>query len=309
MTYCYVKNLQGDIVAILDANGAVVVSYVYDAWGSPISCFGTMANTLGKLNPFRYRGYVYDEETGLYYLRSRYYVPGACRFLNIDSQMSDERKIGKSGLYVFCSDNPIVMVDPNGTSDTPSMDENDPRFQLAMFMLSSFECRYEETFDDYSWDFLGLAEVKVSHTVGTARTLGNTREDGLFLVGGFNHHTGQKGNWISGVVAYGGQMDAILGVTITGTSLSLEVGCMDRSATITVGYTAKGIFSTFDISAEYTMYREDGSYAKSTVTFSVNALVAVLAVAAAAVVTLCPISWGAVAPALPAIGAMIPQGI
>ena len=71
--YSYIKNLQGDIVAILDSTGTAVVNYVYDAWGRPISKTGSMAGTLGTVQPFRYRGYVYDEETGLYYLRSRYY--------------------------------------------------------------------------------------------------------------------------------------------------------------------------------------------------------------------------------------------
>ena len=71
--YSYIKNLQGDIVAILDSTGTPVVNYVYDAWGRPISKTGSMAGTLGTVQPFRYRGYVYDEETGLYYLRSRYY--------------------------------------------------------------------------------------------------------------------------------------------------------------------------------------------------------------------------------------------
>ena len=71
--YSYVKNLQGDVVAILDANGTVVVRYVYDAWGRPISKTGSLASTLGTVQPFRYRGYVYDEETGLYYLRSRFF--------------------------------------------------------------------------------------------------------------------------------------------------------------------------------------------------------------------------------------------
>lgn len=73
MPYSYVKNLHGDIVAILDINKSIVVSYVYDVWGRHISCSGIMADTLGKLNPFRCRGYIYDEETMLYYLRSRYY--------------------------------------------------------------------------------------------------------------------------------------------------------------------------------------------------------------------------------------------
>ena len=65
--YFYVYNLQGDVVALIDANGTQVVEYVYDAWGYPISKTGSLAATIGTLNPFRYRGYVYDEETKLYY--------------------------------------------------------------------------------------------------------------------------------------------------------------------------------------------------------------------------------------------------
>ena len=70
--YFYVYNLQGDVMAMIDANGAQVVEYVYDAWGKPLSKTGSLKDTLGTVNPFRYRGYVFDEETGLYYLRSRY---------------------------------------------------------------------------------------------------------------------------------------------------------------------------------------------------------------------------------------------
>ena len=61
-----------------------MVAYTYDAWGNPLTTTGTMADTLGKLNPFRYRGYVYDTETGLYYLGSRYYNPQWSRFVNAD---------------------------------------------------------------------------------------------------------------------------------------------------------------------------------------------------------------------------------
>ena len=82
--YTYVHNLQGDIVGILDASGSLVVEYSYDAWGKPTAVAGGMAGTLGALNPFRYRGYVWDEETGLYYLQSRYYNPGICRWINAD---------------------------------------------------------------------------------------------------------------------------------------------------------------------------------------------------------------------------------
>ena len=56
--------LAGRVIAILDADGNVVVSYIYDAWGAPLWCTGELAETLGKVQPFRYRGYVFDEETG-----------------------------------------------------------------------------------------------------------------------------------------------------------------------------------------------------------------------------------------------------
>ena len=60
--YSYIHNLQGDIAGLLDGSGNVVVEYKYDAWGFLLSRTGSMAADLGKQNPFRYRGYIYDEE-------------------------------------------------------------------------------------------------------------------------------------------------------------------------------------------------------------------------------------------------------
>ena len=99
--------LQGDIVAILDSAGSVVVEYKYDAWGKPISKTGSMASTLGTVQPFRYRGYVYDEETGLYYLRRRYYNTLSCRFVNADTLI-------KSNVYVYCENSPVLFFDSTG---------------------------------------------------------------------------------------------------------------------------------------------------------------------------------------------------
>ena len=112
--YAYVKNLQGDVIAILDAAGNVVVSYVYDAWGAPIGKSGSMAETLGMLNPFRYRGYVFDEETGLYYLRSRYYNAERCRFVNADKQIGCSKNIIEKNINAYCNNNPVNFVDYNG---------------------------------------------------------------------------------------------------------------------------------------------------------------------------------------------------
>ena len=114
--YAYVKNLQGDVIAILDAAGNVVVSYVYDAWGAPIGKSGSMAETLGIVQPFRYRGYVFDEETGLYYLRSRYYNPGWGRFVNADAEIAVEAKLWDAKLFLYCANNPVRYTDDGGNS-------------------------------------------------------------------------------------------------------------------------------------------------------------------------------------------------
>ncbi len=86
--YYYVYNAQGDVVGLIDKTGTSVVQYSYDSWGRPVSVTGSLAATVGALNPFRYRGYEYDAESGLYYLLSRYYDPMTMRFINADGLVS-----------------------------------------------------------------------------------------------------------------------------------------------------------------------------------------------------------------------------
>ena len=115
--YAYVKSLQGDIVAILDENGNTVVSYGYDAWGAPLWCTGELAETLGKVQPFRYRGYVFDEETGFYYVSSRYYDPEIGRFISPDTTdvlTATPMGLTDKNLYAYCDNNPVVRVDHGG---------------------------------------------------------------------------------------------------------------------------------------------------------------------------------------------------
>ncbi len=88
--YYYVRNAQGDITGLLDINGKEVVKYSYDSWGKLISIEGKLKDSLGLINPYRYRGYRCDNETGLYYLQSRYYNPELGRFINADD--SEELK-------------------------------------------------------------------------------------------------------------------------------------------------------------------------------------------------------------------------
>ena len=109
--YFYIKDLQGDITEIVDKDGKAVAEYAYDAWGNMLTeDNGTL--TIGKLNPFRYRSYVYDEETGLYYLQSRYYDPLTGRFLNADTNLNSN--ILGLNAYIYCYNDSVNYLDRDG---------------------------------------------------------------------------------------------------------------------------------------------------------------------------------------------------
>lgn len=112
--YYYIKDLQGDITEIVDKDGNSVAEYAYDAWGNMLNeDNGTL--TVGKLNPFRYRSYVYDEETGLYYLQSRYYDPLTGRFLNADVYADTQSGTPLStNMFAYCENNAINKSDDEG---------------------------------------------------------------------------------------------------------------------------------------------------------------------------------------------------
>ena len=116
--YFYVKNLQGDVIRIIDLAGTEVASYVYDSWGNIKDTKGD--TTVRELNPIRYRGYVYDTETSLYYLQSRYYDPFTGRFLNADIYCDTGTDTTLStNMFAYCENNPIIHVDKTGKFGTP----------------------------------------------------------------------------------------------------------------------------------------------------------------------------------------------
>jgi len=112
--YFYVKNLQGDIIAITDASGTKVVEYAYDAWGRVRSTTGSLASTVGAKNPYRYRGYRYEKEFGLYYLQSRYYDPFLKRFINADGYASTGQGVLGNNIFAYCGNNPANRADASG---------------------------------------------------------------------------------------------------------------------------------------------------------------------------------------------------
>ena len=118
--YYYLYNGQGDVIGLIDATGAVIAHYEYDAWGKLLSVtdangeeilYGT---EVAIINPIRYRGYYYDNETGFYYLNSRYYDPEVGRFINADAYASTGQGILGHNMFAYCGNNPVNRVDPSG---------------------------------------------------------------------------------------------------------------------------------------------------------------------------------------------------
>ena len=109
--YYFIRNLQGDVTGLIDADGNQVVEYQYDSWGNTISITGSLADTVGQKNPFRYRGYYYDAETGLYYLGNRYYESGIRRWLNADRVISGIGGLIQGyNMFIYCMNNPVNMT-------------------------------------------------------------------------------------------------------------------------------------------------------------------------------------------------------
>jgi RHS repeat-associated protein len=153
--YTYRKNAQSDITHILDMSGNIVVKYIYNAWGDH-AVTDTSGLALGSLNPFRYKSYYYDTETGFYYLKARYYDPETGRFISRDNvSYLAPNVINGLNLYAYCGNNAVMRIDSTGcffewialgiillvgaftlTADDPktieTAYENDPKRQAAV---------------------------------------------------------------------------------------------------------------------------------------------------------------------------------
>ena len=134
--YYFQKNIQGDILRILDRTGTAVVEYTYDAWGNILSVTGSLASTVGQINPFRYRGYYYDSETDLYYLNSRYYDAEVGRFISADSYVSTGQGILGNNMFAYCNNSPVSRIDTLGT-DSVAVVGNEDRNPMNDLYLGS----------------------------------------------------------------------------------------------------------------------------------------------------------------------------
>ncbi|RNB64576.1 hypothetical protein EDM55_27130 [Brevibacillus centrosporus] len=104
----YGYNSHGDVVSVSDNSGNDLNTYEYDTWGKVVS------QTEGMTNPFKYSGEVYDEKTGLYYLRARYYDPSVGRFISEDMYKGQVDNPLSLNRYTYVHNNPVNNIDPTG---------------------------------------------------------------------------------------------------------------------------------------------------------------------------------------------------
>ena len=154
--YYYILNQQGDVVGLINGNKKLVVEYYYDAWGRLIKTNGDLATTLGANNPLRYRGYVYDTETGLYYLQSRYYNPSWGRFINADDPgyMGVDGTPSSYNLFAYCGNNPVTRADEEG------------KFWLTTFLVGMAVRYVGDVIENRLAGEEGFAILKPRSTVG-----------------------------------------------------------------------------------------------------------------------------------------------
>ena len=127
--YYFEKNVQGDVIGVYqkegDGNSAthiLAARYSYDPYGNPTSmtngagtAVSQTSNTIAAINPFRYRGYRYDGDTGLYYLQSRYYDPVSCRFVNADKYANTADSLIGYNMFTYCANSPSNFIDASGS--------------------------------------------------------------------------------------------------------------------------------------------------------------------------------------------------
>lgn len=232
--YFYIRDAFQNILGIVDVLGNIVVKYFYNAWGTTSTTQDTSSSNIGSLNPFRYKGYYYDGESGMYYCKTRYYVPLWGRWLNADSssQIKPEN-IVELNLFNYCNNNPILGYDPVGLLNW---------WKLGTIVLSVFAIIAATAAAIVS---CGVASVAATIAITSMISIGSR----FFEVGALQYKK-SKEDGDSGTEIFSDIIDAIFanGLKIIGGTLFTKLG----------GFTS-GFYSQSSIFANvYQLIKADG---------------------------------------------------
>ncbi len=208
--YYYVTNILGDVLAIVDDYGTEVVTYTYDAWGNHLSTGGSMASTLGAYNPLRYRSYVYDQETGLYYLQSRYYNPTICRFISADSIgfLGADGTPLSYNLFAYCANDPVNRYDPTGHLLDTILD-------IASIIWSVYDFMQYPSWESFGWLAIDVGFAVVPFLTGSSVMKAASKLDDVSDIGGYMNRFDD----VYDSIVIGNDMGRV-------TSLALDTGSM-----------------------------------------------------------------------------------
>ena len=143
--YYYIYNSHGDVIALTDENGDTISTYEYDSWGNILNTTTAddqNGNPLQISNPFRYSGYIYDEETKLYYLNARYYDPLIGRFITEDTVLGEQTDPLSLNLYTYAHNNPLKYNDPTGHYAETLWDYSTLVWSIEGLLRNSSDYRY-----------------------------------------------------------------------------------------------------------------------------------------------------------------------
>ena len=226
--YYYISNIQDDIIGILNSNFEKVVTYEYDSWGNIINIIDTTEEKIGSINPYRYRGYYYDEETKLYYLGNRYYNPELCRFISADANTGE---IGGNPLghnmYQYAFNNPINCEDSDG--NWPKWLKTAAKAVATVAVVATVTAVIVAT--------CGAGSVAATIAVGALKgaAVGMAIGAGIGAVGGVIENKVKTGSWKgSGTSALNGAATgalagAIVGTIVGGVSTTVKVVSASQS--------------------------------------------------------------------------------
>ncbi len=190
--YLFAKNLQGDVVAmylITVEPPRLIATYEYDEWGKVTAvrdangAILTNPAHLANRNPFRYRGYHYDTETGFYYLQSRYYDPAISRFINADSYGSTGQGFLGTNMFAYCNNNPIKYADYPGTLMVSVTEESEGNWKILNQIFEDATGHgVPVPMEQHVWEdaVAVIIHVEVQENVGYENSALLSREEAMF---------------------------------------------------------------------------------------------------------------------------------